>query len=199
MKRSKGFTLIELLVVIAIIAILAGMLFPALGRAREEAIKTRCRSNLRGLAGGMQVYALQFGGDGATYPTSLDSDFRGPNWLLSLYYAGIVDSPEAYHCPSDPASSIDVDTSDRHGWVGLANAGNYTSYAGRYSDSSGGSEPTARFSTSAISDSLSAMAADQDDNHDDGVMVVFFDQHVRFLSEGDWQDHAEYDFLDDGS
>jgi prepilin-type N-terminal cleavage/methylation domain-containing protein len=53
----KGFTLIELLVVMVIIALLVGLLLPALGRAREEARKTQCRSNLRQIGLGMMMYA----------------------------------------------------------------------------------------------------------------------------------------------
>ena len=55
-EERAGFTLIELLVVMVIIALLVGLLLPALGRAREEARKTQCRSNLRQIGLAMNVY-----------------------------------------------------------------------------------------------------------------------------------------------
>lgn len=56
-EKQNSFTLIELLVVIAIIAILAGMLLPALNNARESARSSDCTSNIRQLGNGTLMYA----------------------------------------------------------------------------------------------------------------------------------------------
>ncbi|MGV3721322.1 MAG: type II secretion system protein [Actinomycetota bacterium] len=61
-NKPKGFTLIELLVVIAVIGILAGLIFPVFGRARETARRTVCSSNIRQLALAVGLYMADHDG-----------------------------------------------------------------------------------------------------------------------------------------
>ncbi|HEY3378590.1 MAG TPA: DUF1559 domain-containing protein [Armatimonadota bacterium] len=60
-RRTRGFTLIELLVVIAIIAILAAILFPVFGKAREKARQTQCMNNLKTISLAMTMYTQDHG------------------------------------------------------------------------------------------------------------------------------------------
>ena len=62
-KRLKSFTLVELLVVVAIIAVLVGLLTPAIAGARERTRRVKCVSNLRQIGLGMKMYATDNNGD----------------------------------------------------------------------------------------------------------------------------------------
>jgi len=78
-NKRRGFTLIELLVVIAIIAILMGILMPALSYVRKQAKSSGCQSNLRQLAMAMNLYAMDH--EDRTMPFSHN---RGEYWFHQL-------------------------------------------------------------------------------------------------------------------
>ena len=80
-KAIKPFTLIELLVVIAIIAILAGMLLPALNRARQMARKTSCMNNLKSFGTLLSLYV----GDWNCYPQTWMSKSNVVHHIWDLF------------------------------------------------------------------------------------------------------------------
>ncbi len=94
-STRTGFTLIELLVVIAIIAILAAILFPVFARARENARRSSCQSNLKQIGLGFMQYSQDY-----------DEKFpAGPRGVLGQGWGGTlgpyIKSTQLFKCPSD--------------------------------------------------------------------------------------------------
>jgi prepilin-type N-terminal cleavage/methylation domain-containing protein len=100
--RKSGFTLIELLVVIAIISILASMLFPAFARAREQARKSVCISDLRQIGMGIMQYTGDYD---ERYPIghpfwALDGGGTPIEPQLSKVVDPYIKSLQVWSCPS---------------------------------------------------------------------------------------------------
>jgi prepilin-type N-terminal cleavage/methylation domain-containing protein/prepilin-type processing-associated H-X9-DG protein len=142
MQEKKGFTLIELLVVIAIIAILAAILFPVFARARENARRASCQSNLKQIGLGVFQYTqdydekfpLHFANNDST-STGFDHDAttgtdpgKDAGWAMLIQ--PYLKSTQIFQCPSETTGPAPANS----------NSSGYTDYMGNFSyiNSTGG-------------------------------------------------------------
>jgi len=197
MSSKRGFTLIELLVVVAIISILAAILFPVFARARENARRAGCMSNLKQMGLGFMMYVQDYD---ETYPkNSYGSDEKLPCpgntssscnafWPLRIY--PYVKSLQVFNCPSD----------DRR-WRGLADDVSYEisyPYSTNFSNGPKMAEVANPSQTALLADGegyyryrlysyCQGSGTDHRcmaDRHLEGANITFADGHVKWFNVG---------------
>ncbi|HHX40253.1 MAG TPA: DUF1559 domain-containing protein [Armatimonadetes bacterium] len=182
-RRENAFTLIELLVVIAIIAILAAILFPVFARARENARKSTCQSNLKQIAQATLMYVqdydgyylrpYQYQGPTATFhPNGTHAAGFYLDWIDLVY--PYVKNEQAFQCPSEATISYH----DCYGymtWLGWRSEAEVTSNRGA-SDLVMGLDATDCY----IQDGRLREGDRFSSRHMDGLNVAYLDGHVKW-------------------
>jgi prepilin-type N-terminal cleavage/methylation domain-containing protein len=149
MQRNRGFTIIELLVVVSIIALLVGILLPAIGKARDQAQLTRSQANMKQLGTALATYGAEYGDrqptwitdNFSTYGNNAVAAFAGYQtsvgiahpWAILGYGQGVIwvwALAENTYLPFNPAS-----TTNKFGSFRLPNNRSVSTYLnGRFYD-----------------------------------------------------------------
>ena len=191
--KKTAFTLIEILVVIAIIAILAAILFPVFARARENARRSSCMSNLKQLGLGIMQYTQD---NDEAYPTPYYyNGARAVLWMEHIF--PYVKSNQVFICPSGPSpTTFDIPslTKTYEATLGMNNTGFGPSNNGGGTLRMAALPKPAQF-IMVIDCTFQGFTGYNDyitERHFDGSDMAFADGHVKWEKKDFYEPNATY-------
>ena len=179
--RGAGFTLVELLVAIAIIAVLGAMLYPVMARAREQARKTSCVSNLRQLGQGLEMYRQDHDGwwpfENSPAPHECVCSPFNARAISTTIYPAYVPDKRVFRCPSSRRHPLEVHWPDRWNYNGRLS---HTLTDGSYIDDEAALRLVWDLNWGAVPWPPDYTTVEVYQNHAYGFNTVFADTHVRW-------------------